>query len=172
MAEVLIGSHERAPLTVALLFAVRSRRANFSLHHFSPIQRQQLSPARCIPPALINRLQFQAREQEMKWGRVLFVKKWKMGFLVKKVEMGAFFVKKVENRGVFFCKKWTFPQRRVHYVQYQYFYFTFYSFGGCISTQRTPCLRAWYSDRPSLCACVRMYVRAASFCGDILRPVC
>ena len=23
--------------------------------------------------------------------------------------------------GVFFCKKWTFPQRRVHYVQYQYF---------------------------------------------------
>ena len=24
---------------------------------------------------------------------------------------------------VFFCKKWTFPQRRVHYVQYQYFLF-------------------------------------------------
>ena len=31
----------------------------------------------------------------------VFVKKWKMGF---------------------FCvKKWTFPQRRVHYVQHQYF---------------------------------------------------
>ena len=25
--------------------------------------------------------------------------------------------------GVFFCKKWTFPQRRVDYVQYQYFLF-------------------------------------------------
>ena len=24
---------------------------------------------------------------------------------------------------VFFCKKVTFPQRRVHYVQYQYFLF-------------------------------------------------
>jgi len=29
-----------------------------------------------------------------------------------------------------FLKKWTFPQRRVHYVQYQYFYFTFYLFLG------------------------------------------
>jgi len=25
--------------------------------------------------------------------------------------------------GVFFCKKWTFPQRKVHFVQYQYFLF-------------------------------------------------
>jgi len=38
----------------------------------------------------------------MKWGR------------------GVFFVKKVENGGAFYVKKWTFPQRRVHYVQYQY----------------------------------------------------
>ena len=30
--------------------------------------------------------------------------------------------------GVFFCKKWTFPQRRVHHVQYQYF--LFYLFEG------------------------------------------
>ena len=46
----------------------------------------------------------QARRQEMKWG------------------------------GVFFCKKWTFSQRTVHYVQYQYFfYFTFYLFGGCVN---------------------------------------
>ena len=46
--------------------------------------------------------------------------------------------KKVENGGCF-VKKWTFPQRRVHYVQYQYFfYFTFYLFGGCVRTQRTP----------------------------------
>ena len=44
----------------------------------------------------------QARRQEMKWGWVFFVK--------------------VENG--FFCKKkWTFPQRRVHYVQNQYFLF-------------------------------------------------
>jgi len=31
----------------------------------------------------------------------------------------------VENGGGCFVKKWTFPQRRVHYVQYQYF-FLFY----------------------------------------------
>jgi len=146
VAEVLIGSHERAPLTVALLFAVRSRRATFSLHDFSPIQRQQLSPARCIPPALINRLQFQAREQEMKWGRVLFVKKsGKWVFLVKKWKWGCFFVKKVENRGGG-CKKWTFPQRRVHYVQYQYFLFyillIFLWGGGAYAPNAPPCLRA------------------------------
>ena len=61
----------------------------------------------------------------MKW-RVLFVKMWKMG--------------------VFFAKKWTFPQRRVHYVQYQYFfYFTFYLFGGedAYVPNAPPCLRAW-----------------------------
>ena len=48
-------------------------------------------------------------------GGCCFVKKWKMFF-------------------------WTFPQRRVHYVQYQYFfYFTFYLFrGGVVCTQRTP----------------------------------
>jgi len=50
-----------------------------------------------------------------------------------------FVVKKVEN-GVFFVKRCTFPQRKVHYVQYQYLlflHFTFYLFGvggGC----RTP----------------------------------
>ena len=38
--------------------------------------------------------------------------------------------------GVFFCKKkWTFPQRRVHYVQYQYF--LFYLFGGSAYTPNT-----------------------------------
>ena len=40
--------------------------------------------------------------QEMKWG-VFFVI-WKMGEML-------------------FVKKWTFHQRRVHYVQYQYFLF-------------------------------------------------
>ena len=43
----------------------------------------------------------------------------------KKVENGGVFNKKVENGGVF-VKKWTFPQRTVHYVQYQYQYFLFH----------------------------------------------
>ena len=38
--------------------------------------------------------------------------------------MGGVLVKKVEN-GVFCKKKWTFPQRRVHCVQYQYFFLHF-----------------------------------------------
>ena len=44
-----------------------------------------------------------------------------MGGGCKKVENGVrgVFVKKVENGGAFFVKKWTFPQRRVHYEQYQ-----------------------------------------------------
>jgi len=46
----------------------------------------------------------QARRHEMKWGVFLFVKK-------------------VENGGCFCKKMWTVPQRRVHYVQYQYFLF-------------------------------------------------
>jgi len=46
---------------------------------------------------------------------VFFCKKWKIGFWV-------FFVKKSGKLRVF-CKKWTFPQRRVHYVQYHYFLF-------------------------------------------------
>ena len=71
--------------------------------------------------AVLNHLKRQARRQEMKSERV-------------------FFVKKSEKRWgrVFFVKKWTCPQRRVHYVQYQYFYFAFYLFGGCVRTQRTP----------------------------------
>ena len=60
------------------------------------------------------------------------------GAFCKNVENdGVFVLKKVENRGCF-VKKWTFPQRRMHYVQYQYFYFTLYLFGGCVRTQRTP----------------------------------
>ena len=62
----------------------------------------------------------QARRQEMKWGVFLYRSgKW----------------------GVFFCKKWTFLQRRVHYVQYQYILFYILLIWGCIRTQRTPCLR-------------------------------
>ena len=42
--------------------------------------------------------------------------------------------------GVFFCKKMDFPQRRVHYVQYQYFFILHFTYwgGGCVRTQRTP----------------------------------
>jgi len=40
---------------------------------------------------------------------------------------------------VFFCKKWTFPQCRVHYVQYQYFlFYILLIWGGCVRIQRTP----------------------------------
>ena len=45
------------------------------------------------------------------------------GVFYEKVERGVFFCKKVENGRCFFVKKWTFRQRRVHYVQYQYFLF-------------------------------------------------
>ena len=48
---------------------------------------------------------------EMSSGHKIFVKKGKWG--VSKWKMG----------GVFFVKKWTFPQRRVHYEQYQYYLF-------------------------------------------------
>jgi len=56
------------------------------------------------------------------------------------------------GRRCFFVKKWTFPQRRVHYVQYQYFlYFTFYLFGGGVHTHPTyPRLRACHCLR---CMC-------------------
>ena len=46
---------------------------------------------------------------------------------------GCFFVKKVEK-----WKMGTFPQRRVHYVQYQYFLFYILLIWGCRRTQRTP----------------------------------
>jgi len=36
---------------------------------------------------------------------------------------GVLFCKKKVENGVFWVKKWTFPQRRVHYVQYQYLLF-------------------------------------------------
>jgi len=47
-------------------------------------------------------------------------------FFVKSGKRGVFLCKKKwKVGGVFFVKKWTFLQHRVHYVQYQYFYFTF-----------------------------------------------
>jgi len=57
---------------------------------------------------------------------------------------GVFFCKKVENC---FPKKWTFPQRRMHYVHYQYFLFYILHIWGWgayfVRAQRTrPCLRA------------------------------
>ena len=47
--------------------------------------------------------------------------------------------------GVFLVKKWTFPQRRVHYVQYQYFLFYILLIWG-VHTHPThsPCLQAWH----------------------------
>jgi len=50
--------------------------------------------------------------------------------------MGGVFRKKVENG--FFVTKWTFPQRRVHCEQYQYFLFYILLIWGYVRTQRTP----------------------------------
>jgi len=36
-----------------------------------------------------------------------------------------------------FCKKWTLSQRRVHYVQYQYFLFYIILIWGCVYTHPT-----------------------------------
>ena len=67
------------------------------------------------PPSSHSRVRLYTRplrhHQEIKWG---VVKKWKMGV---------------------FCKKWIFPQRRVHYVQYQYFLFYILLIWGCVRTQ-------------------------------------
>jgi len=51
-------------------------------------------------------------------------------FFVKKMENVDFFVKKVENGGGVFVKKWTFPQPRVHYVRYQYFFILHFTYLG------------------------------------------
>jgi len=58
---------------------------------------------------------------------------------VKKVENGGCFFVKKWKMGVFFCKKWTFPQRRVHYAQYQYFFILHFTYlgGGTVRTKRT-----------------------------------
>ena len=55
------------------------------------------------------------------------------------MKWGVFFVKKVENGEGFFVKKWTFPQCRVYYVQYQYFLFYILLIGVayCIHTECT-----------------------------------
>ena len=53
--------------------------------------------------------------------------------------MWGVFCKKNGKWGVFRVKKWTFPQRRVHYVQYQYFFIVHFTYlGGCVRTQRAP----------------------------------
>ena len=50
-----------------------------------------------------------------------------------------------------FLKKWTFPQRRVHYVQYQYFllYILLILGGGSVRTQRK---RKGTDNTPSVAA--------------------
>jgi len=52
--------------------------------------------------------------------------------------------RKWNGGGVFFYKKWTFPQRRVHYVQYQYFFVLHFTYlGGAYVPNAPPCVRAW-----------------------------
>ena len=85
----------------------------------------------------------------MKWWGVFCKKKWKIG-------------------EVFYVKKWTFPQRRVHYVQYQYFLFykkntppiSFPAYGPENRTDKTDTLRA-----SPLSARI-------SFSSDIVIPAC
>jgi len=64
-------------------------------------------------------------------GEVFCEKVENRGVFVKKVESEGF-VKKVDNGG--FVKKWTFPQRRVHYV----FFILHFTYWGGIRAQRTP----------------------------------
>ena len=73
----------------------------------------------------------------------------------------------MENGGVFFVKKWTFPRRRVHYVQYQYFFILHCTYlgEGCVHTQRTP------SPCPQACVMCRRYgvEPASDYCCDHYR---
>jgi len=55
---------------------------------------------------------------------------------------------KAGNEMGVFCKKWTFPQRRVHYVQYRYFlFYILLIWVGCVCTQRTPLPTGLYGRR-------------------------
>jgi len=47
----------------------------------------------------------------------------------------------MKSEGVFLVKKWTFPQRRVHYVQYQYFFILHFTYlvGGACAPNAPPC---------------------------------
>ena len=46
----------------------------------------------------------------------------------------------MKSEGVFLVKKWTFSQRGVQYVQYQYFFILHFTYlvGGGVRTKRTP----------------------------------
>jgi len=45
----------------------------------------------------------------------------------------------MENGGGVFFNKWTFPQRRVHYVQYQYFFILHFTYlGGAYTPNASP----------------------------------
>ena len=58
-----------------------------------------------------------------------------------------------------FCKKWTFPQHRVHYVQYQYLFilhFTYLGGGGSYAPHRRPAyVREHVSSIASVTVCVK-----------------
>ena len=102
-------------------------------------------------------IDWQGRRQEMKrGGGVFLVKKWKIGVFCKKIENGGVFFVKKENGGI--VKKWkmggVFWLKKVENVflvksgpflsaecimySISIFYFTFYLFGRCVRTQRTP----------------------------------
>jgi len=74
----------------------------------------------------------------------------------QKWKMGVFLLKKVDNQGCF-CKKGTFPQRRVHYVQYQYFILHFTYLGVHMHPTHPSCL--W--------ACVKIHFKKCSAEHDV-----
>ena len=49
--------------------------------------------------------------------------------------------------GVLFCKKWTFPQRTVHYVQYQYFFILHFTYLGVRTLPTQPSAHGPASDK-------------------------
>jgi len=72
-------------------------------------------------------------------GGVFFKKRKMVGvFFLKIWKVGVFFCKKKwKIGGCFFVKMWTYPQRRVHYVQYQYFLFLHFTYLGAVRTHPT-----------------------------------
>jgi len=79
----------------------------------------------------------QARGQEMNWGFCKKSGKWGMFFCKKSGKWGVFCEKSGKCGVCFFVKRWTFPQCKVRYVQYQYFLFYILLIWGRVRTHPT-----------------------------------
>jgi len=71
---------------------------------------------------------------------------------------GGAFCKKTTGKcggGCFFVKKWTFPQRRVHYVQYQFFkFYILLIWGEGVRTHPTHPPPAYGPELPTSLSCL------------------